>query len=101
MLTELQKMMNRGNKDSLIEGLASSSSVLRTNAIVETAKHGYKDEALLRLIRDLRNDNVGSFGDEYWRVWQFAVAALDVLGVEKYTGHDEGVKQLIDSKFDF
>ena len=36
-----------------------------------------------------------------YTVSDFAIAALDVLGIEQYKGNEENIKAIIESKFEF
>ena len=76
----LNKRVLSGDRDSILEGFLRGGCVTRTNAIIESVKHGYRDKPIIQQIRRLTTDTTGSFGNEYWRIWHFALAALDLLG---------------------
>ena len=102
--------MFEGETDIIIEALVSEASFVRMNGIIEAVKHNKKENAIVNLIANLKEDNTGTFSLRGgYEASDFAFAALDLLGIEKYssqkTNHSERkketIKALIESKFNF
>ena len=90
--------MQKGDKDAIISGLSHKGAIFRMNAIGNVVIHGMNDAETICTLAELKNDDV--FLDGY-TVGDFATAALDMLGIEKYAGKNRRMEELIDSKFDF
>lgn len=61
-------------------------------------KYNMKDDDIIAALKELQKDMYVSMGMSNA---QFASVALDVLGIEPYTGSDKRVKDMIDAKFSF
>lgn len=85
--------------DKLIQMLMDKNPITVCNAICEIAKsplHSSKErDELIKLC-----DNKETFWNNYL-ISDFAEAALDIIGVQKYIGDRNEVKQLIESKLVF
>ena len=93
--------VHAGDKNSIIAAMLCDASFYRMNGIIEAVKHKYKEPAVIRQIRNLITDKTGIFSlTGGYNVSDFAYAALDVLGVESYTGNEEKVRMIIESKFE-
>lgn len=91
-----------GDKNEIIAAMLCDASFYRMNGIVEAVKHGLKEKAITRQIKNLMNDKTGALSLRGgYTVADFAIAALDVLEIEKYTGDEENIKAIIQSKFEF
>lgn len=88
--------MKKGNEDAITYALNASGMLARVNGIIFATLHQKKN--LASKIRELLSDHTTAWGYE---TCDFATAALDILGVEKYHGDSEKIKRLIESKFDF
>ena len=98
---DLQKVY-AGDKNSILSAMLCDASFYRMNGIIEAVKHGFKEPAVERQIRNLTSDNTGTLTlTGGYTVSDFALAALHVLGIESYNGTRENVKAIIKSKFEF
>ena len=91
--------MQSGDKDGIYRGLIHSGAIYRTNAIIHTVKHKILNDSIISEIRELTKDGVSLMG--VYKVSDFAIAALALLGIEKYYGDDEIILNLINSNFNF
>lgn len=95
-LNELNALIKRiptMSDDELAEMLKHEHFIVRTSAIWETVNRHNLDKDVVSLLKDLKKDET-----KFWnfiKVQDFAFAALDILGVEKYAGDNEYVKRLI------
>lgn len=100
-LTDLKEMvynMSIGDESAIYNGLNHNGAVIRMNGIMFAANFKFKKSSIIDAIKKLTEDNTEFNG---YTVSQFAFAALDVIGIEKYQGNDENIKELIDYKFVF
>lgn len=98
MANNLIDRMRKGEKEAIMDGLLHSGAIYRMNAISFSAISGIKDSEIKKKIKELKNDEVVLDG---YSVSDFALAALDMMKVEPYSGNKIIVKKLIDSRFDF
>lgn len=98
MASSLVAKMRVGEKEAIIGGLSHAGAIYRMNAIAFSSIHKIKDIEVQKMIKRLKDDE--TFLDGY-SVSQFAVAALDIMNIEKYTGDNSNIKNLIASKFEF
>lgn len=98
MANSLIEGMRSGVKKAFVDGLAHSGAIYRMNAIGFYVKAGVFDEEIIDKIKELKQDEVALDG---YSVADFAKAALDLMGIERYCGESLFVKKLIASKFDF
>ena len=94
----LVNRMRNGEKSAIIEGLLHRGSIFRMNAIGFSSMIEDADADIVHEIQKLKDDSVMLDG---YRVSDFAIAALSLMGVEEYKGDQKQVKDLITSKFDF
>lgn len=95
----LVKRMNlEGKPEDILAGLTHRGGLIRINGIMNAVHYSLKTPEAVSLIKDLKNDTV-TF--DTYSVSDFAIAALDVLGVEKYNGNKQQILDLIGSKFAF
>ena len=87
------------NNDTLVEMLYSDGITLKCGAIAELTRRKIIDNDVINRIKELKKDN-GSFWHDYL-VSDFAYAALDVLGIDRYMGNKKETKELINVKLDF
>ena len=92
-----RRKMRRGDKEAILKGLKGG---LCDNycGICCAVKYNMKDDDIIAALKELQKDTYVSMGMSNA---QFASAALDVLGIEPYTGSDKRVKDMIDAKFSF
>lgn len=90
--------MRLGNKNAILWGLNCTGLHFRTNAIACAVIYNMTDDDIINAIKKLKPDTYTSIGTS---ASGCAYAALDILGIEKYTGDDREVKEYLDCKFDF
>lgn len=83
---------------SNIKMLYRDGSFDKFNGIIECVKSNLKTAEIIERLKELKNDTTTIAGHP---IADFSMAALDILGIEKYDGDDNSIKQLIESKFDF
>ena len=103
----MQKLENLGNylasatrqeiEAEIIEYSNSVNGLNRLNSILFGAKYGVRAERFITRLIDMSTDNATTFFGT--PMSSFAKAALDILGVEKYTGDDDYIRIMIDSGF--
>lgn len=98
MANHLIDRMKKGDKKAIVDALSHSGAIYRMNAISFCAIWKIKDPEVENRIKELKQDDVTLDG---YRVSDFAAAALDLMGIETYTGNRIFTKNLIDSKFEF
>ena len=98
MANSLIDRMRKGEKKAILDGLSHSGAIYRMNAISFFAISRIQDAEIESKIMELKNDDTVLDG---YSVSDFASAALDLLGIETYTGNKALVKDLIESKFEF
>lgn len=107
-----EKKLVGGTEEEILAALISRSPFWRMNGIVEAVKNKSKGPAIIMQIKKLANDNEGVFSIRPggYVVSDFAIAALDLLNVEKYDSgeqkngignYKERINDLIKSKFEF
>ena len=89
--------MKHGDKSAVLKGLKGG---LCDNycGICCAVKYNMKDEDIIAALKELQKDTRISMG---MCNAQFASAALDVLGIEPYTGSDKRTREMIAAKFSF
>lgn len=95
---ELLKKIQDGDRNAILQGLAHPGAFYRINATMSAGRHFVKEPVIGIYLKRLKEDNMIMNG---YRVSDFAYAALDILGIEKYIGNDIRIRRLINSKFDF
>lgn len=98
MANQLISEMQNGDVKSILQGLDHQGAIYRMNAIGFAALNKIAIFDVLQKIQLLKNDDVQFDG---YTVSDFAIAALDILKVEKYAGAENQIKALIESGFDF
>lgn len=91
--------MNNRNHDIIIRGINDKTPIVNYKAILSGTREGMHDRAFIKGLKRLKKSEVTLLGGVKLR--DFAVAALDLLNVEKYIGDDEHIKKYISSNFDF
>ena len=79
--------MKLGDKSRIYNGLVHNGAIYRINAIIQTVKHKILDDDIILKIQDLKEDNIKFIG--VYKVSDFAISALVLLGIEEYYGDDE------------
>ncbi len=90
--------MKEGHVEAFLYGMDSDIPILNLNAVNFGTKYHCQRKEFIDRLKKLTDSNITFFGNE---MKQFAVAALDVLGVQTYTGNDAFIKKLITSQFQF
>ena len=103
MMNKNQDLINRmlnGDVAAIKLGLDSNNTALKINAIIYSTVFHIDDAAVVDQIKEMTKDN------SYLRicaftVGEFATASLHLRGVEKYSGNNDSIVRLIESKFQF
>ena len=82
----------------IIDNLTHNGALYRTRAILYAISERITDPDVLEAISKLKKDKVMILGRP---VYAYAVAALDILGAEKYTGDDPYALELVNGLVDF
>ena len=90
--------MRNGDREAIMKSLSCQGAIYRMDAIAFASLNNMNDTETVEKLMELKKDDV--FLDGY-TVGDFAVAALDNLGIEKYKGDNILVKNLIESGFAF
>ncbi len=78
----------------IINKLQSDGALFRCQGILAAIKERSNDPEIIKHIQALKNDRVLILGRE---VSTYAIAALDILGKEKYEGNDFFIKDFIEN----
>ena len=92
------KRMIGGNIPAILSCLTSHRPLHRACGAMFAGLYHVKDDAVVNTIIRMKKDLTAIDG---YTVGDFAVASLDVLGVEKYTGDRQEMKGLIATGFKF
>ena len=84
--------MIKGNKAVIKECLYSESKYVRMDSLLWTAYHKFSDPEIIERIIELKSDDSVLSG---YTVGNYAIAALDALNIEKYSGDDDFQQDLI------
>lgn len=90
--------MLNGDVAAIKLGLDSNNTALKINAIIYSTVFHIDDAAVVDQIKKITKDN------SYLRICaftfgEFATASLHLRGVEKYSGNNDSIVRLIESKF--
>lgn len=97
-MDKITQQMMAGDKAAIIDGFISSSRLDNVNAIISAVNHELKDKSIETQLKRLKQDETCLFGyNAGYKISDFAVAALHLLGLSMYTGADKTVIALIDS----
>lgn len=92
--------MLKGDIISIKKGLDSDNISLQINAIIHSTRLKIIDKYIIQKILSLKDSknylNICAF-----TVGEFAAASLHLHGVEEYTGDNDSIKRLVESKFIF
>lgn len=88
----LSKRIYDGNLDGIMEGFFSEGAIYRAQAIISVYNHRLMNDAIKRQLFRLSTDNNRVIG---YAVSDFALAALNAFGIQKYEGDDPGIMSLI------
>lgn len=95
---EIEKM-SQNDLEAIIDGAKSDLPILNLNSVLFGIKFGIKSDEYISLLRDkLIKSESAFFGVP---LSNYVYAALDILEIQKYTGIDTVVLNLIKSKDDF
>ncbi len=95
---ELLNKCKEGNKEAINRALSAAGAIYRINGIFNAVIHKVTADDTVSIIKSLKTDDIEVSG---YSVGQIALAALDVLNIEHYSGDDKKVHALIASKFAF
>lgn len=84
--------------NDIIAKLQKDGAYYKFNGIVECVRSQTKDETVISELKKMKSDHAQIAG---YSISDFSFAALDVLNAEKYTGNNENVLRIIQSKFAF
>lgn len=96
---DLISAMKLGDENGIYRGLVHSGAIYRINAIIQTVKHKILSNNIISRIQELKEDDIRLMG--VYKISDFAISALALLGIEEYRGDNEIILKLIKSKFDF
>lgn len=83
----------------IIKALSHENVIVRVKAICEVVRRHLIDADTTKAVKALKDDST-SFWNQYL-VEDFAVAALDILGIEMYQGQNERIIALVKSRLYF
>lgn len=95
---EFMRKMAKGDKEAILAGMKKGGLCENYCGICCAVKYNMKDKDIVDALKELQKDTYISMG---MCNAQFASAALDVLGIEPYTGTDKRTKEMIAAKFSF
>lgn len=94
---EVIKLMEENNIEAIIFGAESDLPILNLNSVIFGAKYKVSSEKFISLLKEkLIKSEASFFGMSLSKI---VTAALDVLGVEKYSGNDISIIRLVNSNF--
>lgn len=85
-------LMMLGNRSVIKDCLNSDNAYLRLDSLIWAAYFKFAEDDVIARIKELKSDEDGAMG---YKVKNYAVAALDVMNVEKYSGNDKNLQDLI------
>lgn len=97
--TEFIEQIPVMSNPEVTEALSHENFIVRVRAICEAVDRRLDDAKTIEAIQALKNDST-SFWNQYL-IQDFAFAALDILGVEKYKEKNERVDALVESQLHF
>ena len=95
---EIQNLIDRmsqNDTEAILLGAKSNIPILNLNSILFGTKFKITEEEFLEVLKTKLLNSDDSFMGTPLKI--FAVASLDVLGVQKYTGKDAEICNLINS----
>lgn len=95
---ELIKKIQAGDSSAIVQGLSHPGAFYRINAAINAVRYEVREPVIKVYLSRLKNDQIIMNG---YRVSDFAVSALDILGFESYMGSDLRIRRLIQSRFEF
>lgn len=95
---KLLEDIQNGEPSSIMKGLVHPGAFYRVNSILCACRFKVTDPPLKIYLDRLKTDDLVLNG---YKVSEFAIAALDILGLEIYAGGDPRIRALIKSKFEF
>ena len=98
MANKLIDDMRKGDRRAILDGLFHPGAIYRMNAIGFSVVTGIRSVEIEQRIKELREDGAVLDG---FSVSDFAIAALHLIGAEKYAGSKPRVKKLIACRFEF
>ena len=84
--------MIQGDLNLIFECLQSQNELVRMDALLWAAYHGFSESNVASRIIELKNDDTAVMG---FTVSDYAIAALDRLNIEKYSGKDFRMEEFI------
>ena len=97
----ITRKMLSGDKTAIIDGFISSSAVDNANAIICAVKYQLNEKPIVGQLERLSINDTCLFGQNAgYRISDFALAALHLLGISAYNGSKENVLALIAAKLD-
>lgn len=95
-LDDIWKRRPEDFKTMVLKYASSDSPIENLNAVLYGAKYKLSDERFILALHKMLDSDARFFGTP---LSSFVQAALDVLGVQKYSGDDDYVMELIQSEF--
>ena len=98
MIHHDDQLRREGNLNAIMKGFVSKSPLNRLQAICGAVNHSVFNDAVKTQLIRLKDDPDVVMG---YSISQLAIAALHKFNVIEYTGNDETVKMLVNTKIWF
>lgn len=90
--------MHSGIVEAIMQGISSDTPIVILNAIISGTKLGLKNNVFVEGIKKAKANKEILMGIP---LKEFAIASLEILGIEKYLGDSKRIKDLIKCEFNF
>lgn len=90
--------MHNGSISTIMNGITSDSPFELLNAIIAGTKLGLRGKEFIEGLKKAQQNEEVLMGIP---IKEFAIASLEVLGIQKYLGDNERIKEMIQCKFNF
>ena len=100
-MKETQKLideMHAGNTEEILRNISANVPILVLNAMMAGIRYGVKEASFIEGVRKAEENEAVLLGVPVCKV---ATAALHLLNVKPYTGTDQLIMELIESKFEW
>lgn len=90
--------MYNGSIEAIINGISSNRPFELINAIIAGTKLDFRSEKFIEGLKRAEQNEETLLGVP---IKEFAIASLDVIGVRKYIGDNDRIKEMIRCKLNF
>lgn len=90
--------MHNGSTVAIINGISSRSSIEVLNAIVAGTRLKLKDKMFVKSLEKAKDNEESLMGIP---IKEFAIASLDILNIQKYSGDSDRVREMIQCELKF